>query len=531
MCFPQPIASRLCTRVFLILIVTLCVTMLPLCVPAATAQLTCATSDLIFGNVVVGQSETQVVVLTNSKQTTVTVSAMNVTDPAFSASQLHLPLTLSAGQSVALNVTFSPTVNGWTGGWVQFSSDASNSTLYLEVEGTGVGSEDLAASPSTVSFGQVAVGASSTMSVVLTNLRSYNVDISGLQAIGGGFSVSGSALPITLDVGQSITVNVTFTPQSAASTGGSLWVSYESLNIPLTGTGTTTITNTAGQLSITPSPVNFGNVNVGTIASQAITVSATGGSVTVSSDASGGSQFALMGAAFPFTIPAGQSLTLNAAFSPTASGTASGSLTFNSNASNGPVTLPLSGMGITTTGQLSITPSVVNFGDVTVGSTGTQAITMSATGASVTVSSDASSNSQFVLRGASLPFTIPAGQSSSFNASFTPIASGTVSGSLSFTSNAATSQTTESLTGTGTVLQHTVSLSWNASSGTAGYNIYRSTGGTGTFTKINSTLDPNTMLTDSTVASGQTYYYEATAVDSSGQESVRSTPPVAASIP
>jgi hypothetical protein len=33
------------------------------------------------------------------------------------------------------------------------------------------------------------------------------------------------------------------------------------------------------------------------------------------------------------------------------------------------------------------------------------------------------------------------------------------------------------------------------------------------------------------VASGQTYYYEATSVNSSGQESSRSTPPVVAAVP
>jgi hypothetical protein len=180
---------------------------------------------------------------------------------------------------------------------------------------------------------------------------------------------------------------------------------------------------------------------------------------------------------------------------------------------------------------LSITPSQVNFGDVTVGSIGSQAITLSATGASVTVSSDASSSSQFVLEGASLPFTIPAGQSLSFNVAFQPTSSGTVSGSLSFTSNAANSQTIESLTGVGMTQQHTVNLTWNASSGVAGYNIYRSTSSAGPFAKINSTLDANTAFSDSAVVSGQTYYYEATAVDSSGQESVPSSPPVAASIP
>ena len=53
----------------------------------------------------------------------------------------------------------------------------------------------------------------------------------------------------------------------------------------------------------------------------------------------------------------------------------------------------------------------------------------------------------------------------------------------------------------------------------------------GTYAKINPGLDANTAYTDSGVAAGQTYYYEPTAVNSAGQEGVRSTPPVAAAIP
>jgi fibronectin type 3 domain-containing protein len=147
------------------------------------------------------------------------------------------------------------------------------------------------------------------------------------------------------------------------------------------------------------------------------------------------------------------------------------------------------------------------------------------------VTSDASSSSQFVLDGVSLPLTIPAGQSMSFNVAFTPTGSGTVSGSLSFVSNASTSQTSESLTGTGTSKQYSVDLYWNASTDVAGYNVYRSTSSNGSYAKINSSLDPSTAYTDSAVTSGATYYYEATAVNSSGQESALSTPPVVASIP
>jgi len=172
---------------------------------------------------------------------------------------------------------------------------------------------------------------------------------------------------------------------------------------------------------------------------------------------------------------------------------------------------------------------------VPVGTTQTLPITMSAVGASVTVSSAGSSSSQFVLNGASFPLTIVAGQRVSFNVAFTPKSSGTVSGSLSFTSNASSSGTLESLTGigtaNGTAAQYSVNLSWNASSDVMGYNIYRSTAASGTYSKINSSVNSNTAYTDSTVISGQTYYYAATSVNSSGQESSLSTPPVGAAVP
>src|ERR1019366_2736739 len=107
------------------------------------------------------------------------------------------------------------------------------------------------------------------------------------------------------------------------------------------------------------------------------------------------------------------------------------------------------------------------------------------------------------------------GQSKSYNVSFAPKVSGTGSGSLSFTSNAGTSQMLESLTGIGAVQQHSVNLSWDASPGVVGYNIYRSTSSTGSYAKINSPVDANIAYTDGAVAAGQTYYYEATGVNSS----------------
>ncbi|HVN21106.1 MAG TPA: putative Ig domain-containing protein [Dongiaceae bacterium] len=70
---------------------------------------------------------------------------------------------------------------------------------------------------------------------------------------------------------------------------------------------------------------------------------------------------------------------------------------------------------------------------------------------------------------------------------------------------------------------HLVDLSWSASSSTnvTGYNVYRSLDNK-SWTKINSSLTAWTTYTDSTVVNGKTYYYAATAVDVSGDESAKS---------
>ena len=95
---------------------------------------------------------------------------------------------------------------------------------------------------------------------------------------------------------------------------------------------------------------------------------------------------------------------------------------------------------------------------------------------------------------------------------------------MTLASNASNSQTAESLTGTGVTPTYSVNLSWNAStSSVAGYNVYRGTAA-GSYSKVNSTLDSSAAFTDNTVASGATYYYAATAVNSSGEESSYSAP-------
>jgi|SRR4051794_9616649 hypothetical protein len=190
-------------------------------------------------------------------------------------------------------------------------------------------------------------------------------------------------------------------------------------------------------------------------------------------------------------------------------------------ASGGRGVSPGSTTGNGSSSQLTPTPGSINFGSVTVGSSKSQNGTIAAGSANVTVSSASWNGGGFSLSGISFPVTVPAGQTVRFTATFSPQAGGSSNGQLSFYSDASNSPTALSLTGNGAAaVQHSVSLSWNASTyAVAGYNIYRGTQSSGPFLKLNPSLDTATLYTDSSVVSGQTYYYAATSVDANNIES------------
>jgi Abnormal spindle-like microcephaly-assoc'd, ASPM-SPD-2-Hydin len=184
-------------------------------------------------------------------------------------------------------------------------------------------------------------------------------------------------------------------------------------------------------------------------------------------------------------------------------------------------------------GELAVNPATMSFGSVAVGSNSVQQGRLTAGVSDVQVSSAAWNGQGYSLSGITFPTTVPAGQSLLFSVTFAPQAAGSTPGSITFDSNATNSPTMETLTGAGTQQQsqHSVALTWDPSSSQViGYNVYRRTGVSGSYTKINPSLNATTSYTDTSVQSGQTYDYVTTAVDASNLESVYSNQ-VTATIP
>ncbi|MBZ5679341.1 MAG: choice-of-anchor D domain-containing protein [Acidobacteriia bacterium] len=379
----------------------------------------------------------------------------------------------------------------------------------------------LTCNPCTLYYGTIVVGQTETLPTTLTNTQTTSVTISSITTSNSAFKATNITLPLTLAAGKSVSFNVIFAPTATHWEGGKTTVasnaSDKTLTVQVGGVG-------VGSESLTPSPATlaFGNVPVGTTATLPMALTNSGGSnIILAQTQLSGTGFAVSGLTLPVKLQPKQTVTFSLTFTPQTATTVGGSLVLP----NGSVTIPLTGTGTSSTqGQLAFNPSSVNFGDVNVGSTGTQSMSATATGASVTITSSSSSSSLFALNGASFPLTIAKDQSVSFNLAFTPKTAGGASGTLTFISNASNSKALENLSGTGTTPQYSVNLTWSASSSpVVGYYVYRGTSLKGSYSRVNSTPDPATTYSDGTVASGTTYYYEATSVDSSGQESVPST--------
>jgi HYDIN/CFA65/VesB-like, Ig-like domain/Abnormal spindle-like microcephaly-assoc'd, ASPM-SPD-2-Hydin len=483
--------------------------------------LSASTSGIDFGNLLVGTNSTQAVAITNTGTKNANITGATVTGAGFSYSGPALPLTLSRGQSVNLSVTFAPAVAGTATGSLTLSSNAFISPSSVSLSGNGVlPAIVLSASPSSVNFGNVLVGSTASQTVSLLNSGTGSVNISQATVVGTGFAVSGLALPLTLGPGQSSAFAITFLPVAAGSVSGSISLASDAPNSP-----TVISLSAAGVqplISVVPSSVNFGNVTVGLTNTQTVTVSNLGGaSLSVTQTAGPGAGFSLSGLLLPLTLAPGQSSSFTLSFAPASSGAFTSSLALVSNAPASPTAISLSGAGVAPILQLSASATSLNFGSVTVGASSTQSVTLTNVGNSnVSVSQISVAGSGVSVSGLALPVTLSAGQTASFNVTFAPTVTGSVTGSVSVISTATNSPLSISLSASAVQASYSVSLSWLAStSSVVGYYVYSGTQASGPFAKLNSTPTAAAAYTDNTVQSGQTYYYLVTAVDSSGVES------------
>jgi hypothetical protein len=451
--------------------------------------------------------------------TTTTTAAITWTTAVPATSQIAYGTTTSYGSSSALNsnlvTTHSAALTSLTAGTTYHYRVLSADSTGVLVTGldnvftTPAAAISVSVSPTTAT---VASGGTEQFSAQVTNTSNTAVT---WAATSGTVSTAGLFTAPTVTATTSVTVTAT----SAADTTKS-------------ASATVTVNAAAGILTLNPTSISFGSVTVG-VTSPVLTTTLTNtgnAPLTITNDSlsAGDFNWGGKGTCNYGTLAPGATCLYSAKFTPTATGTRTGTITIYSTASNSTVTLPLSGVGTAATvATLAVSPATLALGSVVVGTSGTASGSLTAGGASVTVSAVSSNNSAFTVGGLSLPVTIPAGNSAAFTMTFSPQTTGAVTATLTFTSNAQSPTTVEALTGTGTAAPvHSVNLSWtgSTSSNVSGYNVYRAAyaSACGAFSKINSLLNTGTLYTDSAVVDGANYCYATTAVNTSNEESADS---------
>jgi hypothetical protein len=203
-------------------------------------------------------------------------------------------------------------------------------------------------------------------------------------------------------------------------------------------------------LAANPTSIGFGSVQVGTNQPQTITLNnGSSSAITITQASASGTGFSMSGLSLPATLNAGQSASFTTTFAPTAAGSATGSIAITSDASNPSFSIPLSGTGVTA-GTLAANPTSIAFGSVQLGSSQSHSQILTNTGGSLLhISTAAVTGAGFATSGLSVPTTLNAGQSLTFNVAFTPQSSGNASGSLALTADGSVSNLSVTLSGSG----------------------------------------------------------------------------------
>ena len=316
--------------------------------------------------------------------------------------------------------------------------------IWLVLASALLPAQSITVSPTSLSFGNQAIStASSAKTVTVKNGQTVALTISSITA-SGDYSQT-STCGTSLAVGAKCTVSVTFTPSALGTRTGTLTITDSATNSPqivsLTGTG-------IAQATLSPVTESFGNQAVGTISApktvtldndlpSALSIS----SIAVSGDYS---QTNTCGT----SVAAAATCSINVAFSPTTTGSRTGTLTVTDSASNSPQTVSLTGSGIL---QATVSPSSFSFGNQAVGTasaikttTLTNNLGIGLTISSVTTSGDYSQTN-------TCGTSVASGATCTVSVTFNPTTTGSRTGTLTITDSASNSPQTVSLTGNGVV--------------------------------------------------------------------------------
>lgn len=305
--------------------------------------------------------------------------------------------TLNTASTCTLVVDFSPTIAGVASSTVSldYNNGQSAQNTTRAVTGTGVlAILDISDGP-TYNYGSIGVATTSSKTFTITNSGGRQAtsvaSAAGLSAPftykGGSYPGTGGTCATTLDAGLTCTIVVDFSPTVSGVASSTININYNDGLAAQTTSRAVTGTGALAVLSISDGPTyDFGERTIGSTTSKTFTITNTGSaqasSITGSSFSAPFSYAA--GVAYPgtggtcgTTLNAGASCTVIVRFQPTAPGPFSATLTLgyydSQNTQSSTRDIIANGPGAAT---LTLSPSAVDFGQVTVNFSSDQTVTI-----------------------------------------------------------------------------------------------------------------------------------------------------------
>ncbi len=308
-------------------------------------------------------------------------------------------------------------------------------------------------SPSSLKLTSTLVGQSSaSKTITLTNSGSFSLSISSVS-VSGDFSETDTCAGQTIPPSKTCTVSITFTPSLTGSITGALTIIDNARNTPqvlaLSGTG-------LPELSISPASESFGTVTVGSTSAAK--------TMTLTNNTSGTLDYTFLASSNYAVAGSGKSpcngalakkakCTVSVTFTPTANGTADGSLAVSS-ASFPTQLADLSGSGSGgTTAPLTFSPTTFKVANTLVGATSSP-VTVTVTNSSastVNITNFIASADYSVTGSGSTPCsgTLGRGATCTVAVTFSPSVAAKLEGSVVFMDNASVNTQLYDLSATG----------------------------------------------------------------------------------
>jgi uncharacterized repeat protein (TIGR01451 family) len=403
---------------------------------------TLSTTSVVFAGQLVGTtSPAQQVTVSNTGNSPLAFTSITISGDF--AQTNNCGTSLAAGSSCVIGITFSPASTGARMGMLTITDNAPGSPHTVALSGTGILASAITLSTSSVLFGSFPINTTSPpQTVTLTNSGNAVLNISSIT-LTGEFAQTNNC-GITVAVGASCTITVTFTPLGSGLRTGAITITSDARgsvpSITLTGTGS------APGVMLSSNLLVFAAQPVGTTSS-ALTVTLTNNgaaALNITSIVAGG-DFAQSNNCGT-SVAVGANCTISVTFTPSQAGTISGTLTITDSGVGSPRVVGLSGTGVAAVA--SINPLLLTFLDQPVSTTsGAQMVTVTNTGGTALLISSIVVAGNFAQTNNCGGMVAP-GASCVISVTFTPTTTGVLTGTVTLTTNAAGSPHVINLTGT-----------------------------------------------------------------------------------